>query len=299
MRGTQGSVISAAAEDAAKVAATKVAKETAEQAAQQTAIKLAKESAELAAKKAVIAAASLAAAKDASKLATEKAAKSSAKAVSEDVAKLAVKDVGKETAQTALSKASAFVAKNPKLVIGSLTAGAAAGLAAERVSKTENKKLGITKIEHVDNETVRLTFTPELKLQPSDKVDLAGTDCTPSIDGTLLPISQVLSSTQILLKLKTSAGGSTGTITTHTSFEGQLAGVISGAIAETTGFAGNVVGDTLTKVFPGLAGQFGKIKQYATYALIAAVVIAVVVVILKIRAASAASQRAKMLRQQI
>ena len=251
-----GSILSEAAIEAAKLAAEKAAttaaKQAAEEAAQAAAKKAALEAAQTAAKKAVM------------------------KQV-QAAAELAAKDAGRETSVSAAKKAAQFALKNPKLVIGGLTAAAAAGLAARRVSAVEGKKLNITKIERLDSATVKISYMPALQLMVTDKVDVAGSNSTPNINGTLWPIASIISRTQLTMKVPTTSGGTTGQMTVHTTFEGQLAGVAVQAGTAVVSTAASTAGNALTQAFPSIGEILG---QYTDYAIAGAAVVAVVGVLL-------------------
>ncbi|KAG5182849.1 hypothetical protein JKP88DRAFT_272818 [Tribonema minus] len=241
-----------AAKEAATAAATKAAKEAATAAATKAAKEAASAAAAKAAKEAATEAATAAAttaAKEAATAAATKAAKEAATAAASKAAKEAAQEAAKktvkETLQSAASKSAKFAAKNPGLVIGGLTAAAAAGVALDRFNKKDGAKMSITAIEQdgKDSAAVKITFSPPMDITATDKVTVFGSDCAPSVDGEQIPVAKVLSSTSIVIPGGTlSSAGKKGTLTLHTSFDGQVLGLMEDAAKTAANTTATIMG---------------------------------------------------------
>ena len=216
-------------------------------------------------------------AKTEAKQAAEIAAKKEAKAVSSDAAKTAAKSTGKETKDTALQKAAQFASKNPKLVIGGMTAAAIAGVATNKFLERNGKNLNVTKIESVPSSVggisslVKITFSPEFDFQSTDKVTVTKSNCQPNVDGEQQEITSILSKTEIILTRAISNPGNSGNLVTHTSFEAQLTDTATDAASKVVDVAADVATDVgggiLNKVFPDASNMINNIMSYKYYAI--------------------------------
>ncbi|KAG5180999.1 hypothetical protein JKP88DRAFT_322713 [Tribonema minus] len=163
-----------------------------------------------------------------------------------DVAEAAARTAGdvkvpKTLAQTG-TEAGEWAAKNPKFVAGTLTAGGLAAAAAATFALREGKTAQIVSATQVDGDSggVRLVLSSDKRALVTDKVDLAGTACSPSADGTMIPVTKVVGPRKLVVPgpTLTAPGGAGGTVTLRTSFASQLTGAIvaaTGAVATTAG----------------------------------------------------------------
>lgn len=247
------SAATAAAKAAADAAAAAAARSAADAAAKSGADAATKAAAEAAAKSAADAAATSAAeaaarsaasdaATAASKNAAEDAAKAAAERAAKDAAAEAAQQAGKETADSAATRAAKFVAENPGLVIGGLTALAMSGMAMQNYNARQGQKRGITLVEYSgsDKKGMRITYAPSVKFLAVDKVKITGSKTTPNIDGEYA-ISKVKSDTQleIIATADVTALAPGGEVEVQTTFIGQAGDTVGTAAASA---AGGVVG---------------------------------------------------------
>jgi hypothetical protein len=256
-----------AAKQASDAAAAKAAKEAADSAA----TKAAKEAADQAAKKA---------SEDAAAQAAEAAAQKASKAASDDAAKGAEKVVTKQTKDEADAAGQSFLSKNKGLVVGGIAASTLVAASAVKFAARNDKKVTITKIEAVSgglfssSTTVKITYSPPLKILATDKVDIADTDCVPPLYKFFLPITKVLSDTEIVVAGVITAPGTKGSIVNHTSMQGQLADSIVTAGGAVVGAGANIAGGIVDQGLssaglPTISGLGAKLASYKYYILIA------------------------------
>jgi hypothetical protein len=206
-----------------------------------------------------------AAAKDAGKI----AAKDAAGAAAKDAGKIAAKDAAEASAKDAAKAAGKDASKMSAKDVAKYTAGAAAlGLgfytylnASDAADASNSTPRGITKIEAGDGTSVKITFTPTIRIVMGDQLTISGTKTKPSLDGPAIP-KTILSDGQIVIdpgtKLTDMTAG--GTINVKTTPENQVADSAGGAAT----LLGNTVGGVGKGLLGGLFDGLG-LGEYATY----------------------------------
>jgi hypothetical protein len=178
------------------------------------------------------------------------------------------KKIAKQTETEAAAASKSFLAKNPKLVIGGVTAAGVAAYSGAKFAERNNKVVGITKIES-NASGVLLTYTPALKILSTDNVDLTNTNCVPSINGTGLEVLKVLSQTQIVVAGKITSAGTSGSIKNHTSFEGQATDAIATAAGSAVQAGATVAASAVTGGLTGAGVDpgafFAQLSAYKPY----------------------------------
>ena len=179
------SLVTTAADQAAKAAADQAAKAAADQAAKAAADQASKAAADQASKAAADQA-SKAAADQASKAAADQASKAAADQAAKTAADQAAKDAAEQAAKKASKLSPADLA-----TYGALAAGTAYGVytyatASQAADASNSTPRGITKIEYSSSSSksiVQITFTPAMRILLGDDLTFRGTKTTPVIDG--------------------------------------------------------------------------------------------------------------------
>lgn len=260
----QGTAGSSAASAAAKQAASSAAAKQAASSAAGSAV--AKEAASsAAAKEAASSAAGSAAAKQAaSSAAGDVAAKEAAQAAVKEASTKGLKESLKETAQSVGKSAKDIVSKNPGKVILGLSGAALATALAVNYQKSASTPRGITKIEKEkgelfgDENIVRITFDPNIRITKNDLITFKGTKTKPSLDAVDVEVYDVISDAVILYKpkepLSTFLPG--GEISVKTSAMAQFGDMAGQQLENAGGAAGNVAeggSDAMSKFFKNLS----------------------------------------------
>jgi hypothetical protein len=252
----QGTAGSSAAKSAAASAA---AKEAAQSAAKAGAASAAGVAAKEAAQASTKAAASVAA-----KEGANVAAKEAAQAAVKEASTKGLKESLKETAQSVGKSAKDIVSKNPGKAILGLTGAALATALAVNYQKSASTPRGITKIEKEkgelfgDENIVRITFDPNIRITKNDLITFKGTKTKPSLDAVDVEVYDVISDAVILYKpkepLTTFLPG--GEISVKTSAMAQFGDMAGQQLENAGGAAGNVAeggSDALSKFFKNLS----------------------------------------------
>jgi hypothetical protein len=198
----------------------------------------------------------------------------------DDIAGAAGKKAGKETSESLAKKAKDIADKAgdmlKKVDKKTLVAvGAAGGLGlylVKKVKDMEGKKVGITKVEAGktgvagfggDKKVVLITYSPALEIRSTDKIDIDGSQTTPSMDGKDYNVNSVKSDTQIYVTVGNdiTAFKEGGQITLHTDFESQALGLVKDGAAAAGELAGDVAGAGAGGLLKGL-GIDPKIAMY-------------------------------------
>jgi hypothetical protein len=135
-----------------------------------------------------------------------------------------------ETKKTVTEKAKSWLSENKKLVAGGLTAAIIASVALARWQQKDGRQFGIVSIEP-DEDGVLIRVADGEAFSTDDWVDVSGSNSSPSVDGVGLLITRVVSRNAIVIPGTVTVNGNTGTLTLHTTFESQLKGTISDAVA--------------------------------------------------------------------
>ena len=151
---------------------------------------------------------------------------------------------------------------------------------------TNGKQVGITKIEAFKDgglgpiggtDVAKITYTPELDILKADFLTITGTDCSPSIDGTDLPVYKVVSKTEVWVAKKLTSGGSKGSITLKTTPSARLGEAVGAGAGAAAGAAGSAAGGLLG----GLADSLGISSDYITYIIAAVVILCIISLVMK------------------
>lgn len=230
--GIAKTAIREAAEESAKRSIRELAPELSEAAARQAIEAAVKASAEATTKEA------------AERLAREAAEASIKKSVRENIdvaAKASIREAGQQTAESAAKKNASWVAQHPKLVLGGVAAATIGGIALNNFIERDGKVLQITSIKN-DDKGVRIQYTPMVKITTNDIVTVKDTNTVPVLNDEFEVVKRISDSEIIINRLPLNTEGDDGEMVLHTSYESQLAGVVTD-IGETAGeAAGGAVG---------------------------------------------------------
>lgn len=137
-----------------------------------------------------------------------------------------------------------YIAENPGKFIAGISVTIIASIALANFTKRNGATCNITSIEPAEGGGHKIRYSPELKILKTDTITLQGTNCVPKIDGeTISVIDGSVKNLSVVAdgrNITLTTNGTLGTLTLHTNFESQLAGVF-GDIA-------GVVTDALTGI---------------------------------------------------
>lgn len=202
------------------------------------------------------------AAREEAGVAATEASKTAAKTASGEAASEAAKTAAKDAAEQEAKKASKLTAKDVAKYAG-LAAAAGVGVylyaqSDQKANASNNTPRQITKVESgggLISSSLKITFTPALKILKSDSITFEGTQCKPSIDGPQ-SVASVIGPSQITIgvsKMPTDLNPG-GVIHVKTTAAAQAADTVGETAANVGSGAGNVFGDFLGGMFGNLGG---------------------------------------------
>ena len=144
---------------------------------------------------------------------------------------------------------------------GTVTGLTFLGLALDRYLKSKNTPRTITKVEKagglLDANTIKITYTPDIKILKQDSISIRGSQTTPTIDG-VPTIIQSPNDSSVIIEvsggLRTYTPG--GTITVTPDFTASLGREIGKPVGAIANEAGNIAGEGLGAAGGGISEFF-------------------------------------------
>lgn len=170
-------------------------------------------------------------------------------------------------------------------VAGTAVATTFVAQAIKRYQDTNNKTCNITSISKDDKTgKTKVIFSPTVPLDTNCTVDITASNSVPSVDGASQAILSVFSASTIILDHVIKTEGNSGTLVTHSTFEGSLSQVIKEDAKLAAKTVSGVASAVAEGTQEGLAGMFknffGDWWKIACSACCVSIILAVVGVIM-------------------